>query len=334
VNMAAISESSKESAFWCGFYGLGIIVTLVVYGLFQERIMTQPYGDEIFETSVFLVFCNRAVAALYSLSMAIANGESLAHQAPISRYMIVSLSNVYASTCQYEALKYVTFIVQMLGKSFKMIPVMLWGMTISGKRYNWIDWMVALIVTWGVTQFLITGPIEAESGVSEDNPIKGLMLLLGFLALDGLTSTMQEKCFRDYHTTKYNQMLYVNLCSVIVSSITLITSGGGANALAFCAAHPAFPRDALVLSACATSGQWFIYSQIKEFGALVFAASMNVRQVVSILASNQTFDHALTFGQWSGLGLVFGALFVKSYMGLTAEAAPDQKVGRTENKAK
>ena len=34
-----------------------------------------------------------------------------------------------------------------------------------------------------------------------------------------------------------------------------------------------------------TYPRFFIYSQIKEFGALVFAATMNVRQVVSILVS-------------------------------------------------
>ena len=34
--------------------------------------------------------------------------------------------------------------------------------------------------------------------------------------------------------------------------------------------------------------RFFIYSQIKEFGALVFAATMNVRQVVSILVSYVT----------------------------------------------
>ena len=60
-----------------------------------------------------------------------------------------------ASTCQYEALKHVSFVVQlpggtgmarvyevvlrapwlrMLGKSFKTIPVMIWGVVVSGKR--------------------------------------------------------------------------------------------------------------------------------------------------------------------------------------------------------
>ena len=67
---------------------------------------------------------------------------------------IVSLSNVIASTCQYEALKHVSFVVQlpggtgmarvyevlrapwlrMLGKSFKTIPVMIWEVVVSGKR--------------------------------------------------------------------------------------------------------------------------------------------------------------------------------------------------------
>eukprot|EP00971_Amphidinium_carterae_P347918 6490199-Amphidinium_carterae.1 len=38
----------------------------------------------------------------------------------------------------------------------------------------------------------------------------------------------------------------------------------------------------------------FIYSQIKEFGALVFAATMNVRQLVSIIVSYIKFGHAIT----------------------------------------
>ena len=38
-----------------------------------------------------------------------------------ARYAAVSISNVAATTCQYEALKFVSFPVQMLGKSSKMV---------------------------------------------------------------------------------------------------------------------------------------------------------------------------------------------------------------------
>ena len=50
--------------------------------------------------------------------------------------------------------------------------------------------------------------------------------------------------------------------------------------------------DATLLSTSAVSEQWFIYSQVKEFGALVFAATMDVRRVVyrAFVSDIWTFD--------------------------------------------
>lgn len=56
--------------------------------------------------------------------------------APSYGYGAVSLSNVMATTCQYEALKYVTFPLQTLGKCAKMIPVMVWGSIMLQKRWG------------------------------------------------------------------------------------------------------------------------------------------------------------------------------------------------------
>jgi adenosine 3'-phospho 5'-phosphosulfate transporter B2 len=263
------------------------------------------------------VFCNRLVASIFSLAMAFWRGEPLKNKAPLGTYIVISLSNVYASACQYEALKYVSFPVQMLGKSFKMMPVMVWGMVISKKSYGVSDWLIAAAVTGGVTEFLMTGQIDSESNAGSS--VYGLGLLGCFLLLDGFTSTFQEKLFKEYKTTKYNQMLYVNLGSVAVSTITLVLTGGVGDALGFCAAHPEFVRDATALSAAAVTGQWFIYSQVKEFGALVFAATMNVRQVNSILLSYATYGHSITILQVGGLATVFAALFYKSYVGLSAD---------------
>merc|ERR1712216_73407 len=258
---------------------------------------------------------NRSVAVIFALVMIAIKGESYSNSAPLWKYLAISFSNVYASTCQYEALKYVSFPVQMLGKSFKMMPVMVWGMAVSGKRFSVSDWMIAFGVTGGVVEFLMTGPISSHG--DQGNSSYGLMLLGGFLALDGFTSTFQEKLFKEHTTTKYNQMLYINLGSCVISSSTLILSGRLSEALAFTTAHPAFVQDAMSLSASAVAGQWFIYSQVKEFGALVFAATMNVRQVVSIIVSYLRYDNSNTLPQVFGLIIVFGALFSKSYVSLS-----------------
>merc|ERR1719440_1402027 len=164
MQAGADRKAAIECAAWCCFYGAGIIGMLVCYGILQERIMSQPYGHGkhavLFTDSVFLVFMNRAVAVAFAIGMALFKGESLINGAPLWNYLAISFSNVYASTCQYEALKYVSFPVQMLGKSFKMMPVMVWGMAISGKSYKIVDWLVALAVTGGVTEFLMTGSID------------------------------------------------------------------------------------------------------------------------------------------------------------------------------
>merc|ERR1719356_272859 len=120
-------------------------------------------------------------------------------------------------------------------------------------------------------------------------------------------------------------MLYVNIGSAMVSVGSLLASGMLHTAVAFCFNHPSFVMDASLLSASAVTGQWFILSQVKEFGALVFAATMNVRQVVSILVSYATYGHTITPLQVLGLALVFGALFYKSYAGLAAPPSKDDK---------
>ncbi|CAE7188598.1 UTR5B [Symbiodinium microadriaticum] len=308
--------SQSRNVFMLAFYGCGIVGMLAVYGILQERIMTVRYDDEMFRHSVFLVLCNRLVAVLFAAVLASMHKESLANNAPLRLYLIVSLSNVIASTCQYEALKHVSFVVQMLGKSFKTIPVMMWGMVVSGKRYSLTDWLLAAVVTAGITIFLISGPHRAPGEGTGCSTLAGLALLSGFLALDGLTSVMEEKLFKDYETSKWNQILYVNLLSSTTSAAALVVSGEFMPALSF-SRHAAFLRDASFLSLSAVAAQYFIYSQIREFGAVVFALTMNIRQVVSIALSYITYAHTMTLWQLAGIVLVFATLFYKSFLGMS-----------------
>lgn len=295
----------------CAGFGLGIIIMLGFYGVIQERVMSVPYDGELFKVSVFLVLCNRIFAVIFASAMVAVNSESVVNKAPLWKYFAISLSNVTATTCQYEALKWVSFPVQMLGKSFKMMPVMVWGILISQKKYGVRDWVVALCVTAGVTEFLMTGEIRAPNTEARDS-IYGLAFLVSFLLFDGFTSTFQEKLFKEHQTSKYNQMLYVNLCSALTSVFSLLAFGGYTQAIAFCAAHPPFILDVAFLSGAAVGGQFFIYSMVKEFGALCFAATMNVRQVVSIIVSYIMYSKPITMLQIGGLLLVFSALFYKS----------------------
>ena len=166
-----------DSALWCVVYGLGIIAMLGLYGVIQERVMSEPYDGELFKVSVFLVLCNRLVAIVYAGTVIKVKNEDFANKAPLWKYLAISFSNVAATWCQYEALRYVSFPVQMLGKSFKMMPVMFWGIVIARKSYGMKDWSIAGGVTWGVTQFLMTGEISAKHAGKESSVSPQSLLL-------------------------------------------------------------------------------------------------------------------------------------------------------------
>jgi len=307
-----------------------VIGSLVVYGVLQEKIMSCEYGGERFSSSVFLVLMNRLVALVFAVITAILHGESLRNVAPLWKYVAVSVSNVYASACQYEALKYVSFPVQILGKSFKMMPVMVWGMAVGGKHYTCIDWAIAVAISGGVFEFLMTGPISPDHAAGTH--IFGYGLLCLYLVLDGFTSTYQEVLFREYRTSTYNQMIYINLGSSIVSYGTVLLASGFRTSVAFIDRHPPFLVDVTVLSGSAVAGQWFIYAQVKEFGALVFAATLNVRQVVSILVSYGTYGHSITALQIVGLVIVFSGFFIRSFRSLVLQDAETETASLVSRK--
>jgi len=295
--------------------------------------MSVPYDGDLFKASVFLVMVNRLFAILFAGGMIKANQEDVSPKCPLWKYAAISISNVAATTCQYEALKWVSFPVQMLGKSFKMMPVMIWGIVISGKQYGMKEWLVAAAVTAGVTEFLMTGQISAKNSEQGDS-VYGLLLLLGFLGFDGFTSTFQEKLFKEHSTTKYNQMLYINSFSAVTSFVSLLVFGGLTEAINFCIAHPRVMLDASMLSAGAVGGQFFIYSMVKEFGALAFAATMNVRQVVSIILSYILYTKPINLLQILGLVMVFGALFYKSFDSMEASKSKEKEKLLEEGKSK
>jgi len=175
--------------------------------------MAEPFAPDgaMFRDSLFLVLCNRTVTTLVSLFALLTFNLDLKPVAPIYSYFAVSFSNVIATTCQYEALKFVSFPVQTLGKTLpsrprtqgfsgkcaKMIPVMIWGAIMSRKRYTFKDYVIAVLVTGGCTIFLLTGEVKSKKAADDSNTnVKGLLLMLSYLAFDGFTSNFQDSLFK------------------------------------------------------------------------------------------------------------------------------------------
>ncbi|KAJ7947710.1 UDP-galactose/UDP-glucose transporter like [Quillaja saponaria] len=321
----------KESKLWKGVFAVtGIMVTLVTYGVLQEKIMRIPYGvnKEFFKYSLFLVFCNRITTSAVSAGALLASKKALAPVAPVYKYCLVSVSNILTTTCQYEALKYVSFPVQTLAKCAKMIPVMVWGTIIMQKRYRGRDYLVAFFVTLGCSIFILypAGPDLSPYSRGRENTVWGVSLMIGYLGFDGFTSTFQDKLFKGYDMEIHNQIFYTTLCSCVLSLTGLILQGHLLSAVDFVYRHNDCFFDIALLSTVATASQFFISYTIRTFGALTFATIMTTRQLVSIMLSCVWFSHPLSWEQWIGAVVVFGSLYAKSFLRKAPEKASPSEV--------
>ncbi|KAL1827594.1 hypothetical protein ACET3Z_006006 [Daucus carota] len=292
----------------------GIMSTLVIYGLLQEKIMRVPYGpdNEYFMYSLFLVFCNRIVTSAVSAGTLLASNKTLDPVAPVYKYCVVSVSNILTTTCQYEALKYVSFPVQTLAKCAKMIPVMVWSTVIMQKKYKGREYFFALLVTLGCALFILY-PSAGDVSRGGESTVWGVSLMVGYLGLDGFTSTFQDKLFKGYDMEIHNQIFYTTLCSCILSFIGLILQNHLLMAVDFIYRHNDCLLDIVFLSTVATASQFFISYTIRTFGALTFATIMTTRQLVSILLSCLWFGHPLSWEQFIGAVIVFSTLYARAF---------------------
>lgn len=150
---------NPKRAFGMFLCGGGILFFFIFYGILQERIMTKPYGDDgaMFTYSAYLVLSNRIIAIVTALAFLYFQNQSFKPVAPLHKYFSISISNTCATFCQYEALKYVSFPTQTLGKCGKTIPVIILSFLISGKKTSLTDIVVCILITLGCTIFVLTG---------------------------------------------------------------------------------------------------------------------------------------------------------------------------------
>ena len=266
--------------------------------------MTTPFGPNgrLFTASVFLVLVNRVATLFLAVAVTLWKGQSLAPAAPLQSYAGISLSNTLATTCQYDALKYVSFPVATLAKCAKMIPVMVWGTLMNRKNYTQAEYATAIIITLGCTAFILTGEIRSrvlEHHLQGVEYLFGGLLMATYLTFDGFTSTMQERLFREYRDiTICNQITYCSMWSCLIALSACLSDGSLWTAVMFIRDYPRCMWDIAALSISAGSAQLFISFTIKKHGALAFATIMTTRQFLSILVSCAVFLNPLTIGQW------------------------------------
>lgn len=312
--LSPTKDSFLKKATHLGLCCLGLQGSYLTWGFVQEIIMTKTYEGEKFPSSTFIVFSNRLLALLVALFIVYgpfgASPTPRPH-APFWKFMPCSISNVLSSWAQYECLKYISFPLQVVSKSCKVIPVMLVGKVIHKKSYPWIDYLEAVGITVGVSMFSLSESGGDDEG--KETQMIGLLLVAMYLTCDSFTSQWQDSIFRDHRIDQYQMMVGINVFSILFTTLALLKSGELFSSIEFVSSHPVALQHLAILSATSATGQLFIFYTIKSYGPVIFTIIMTCRQMLSMVISCLWFGH--TLGELSTLGalVVFGTLGYRIY---------------------
>lgn len=303
-------SSPSMRALALGGCAIGLNVAYLSWGVLQERIMTRDYGGEQFHSSQFLVFGNRFCALIIAI-IVIQCFKQPPFYAPLYLICFSSFSNVMSSFCQYEALKFVTFPTQVIFKSSKLIPVMIMGKLLSNKQYPPSEYLMAIMISFGVAVFTLSS--KEGSGGGEETTSSGLIYLFGYIAFDSFTSQWQGKLFSSFKISSYHMMAGINMFSAFFTLMSLYLSGELMYSVDFATRNPTFLMHMALLSMAGTLGQLLIFFTIKTFGPLVFTIIMATRQLLSTILSSIVYGHHITAMGFVGAAVVFATIGVRIY---------------------
>lgn len=249
------------------------------------------------------------------------------------RYLQVSAFITLAAPFGFAALSYITYPTMVLGKSCKLVPVMLMNFVMYRRRFAPHKYIVVAMVTAGISVFMGFGnekPSKASSNGDQGSygQLIGVLYLVINLILDGAVNSTQDEVFVRYKVTGQQMMFWINLfCTMLSTALgtlplphipVLHPSSGSqsefANAIGFIRTHPSVIVPLVQFSLTGALGQLFIFETLQHFGSLTLVMITLTRKMFTMVLSVVVYDHKLTLGQWVGAGIVFGGISVEAWV--------------------
>ncbi|KAH9942910.1 UDP-galactose transporter [Amylocystis lapponica] len=272
-----------------------------------------------------------------------ANGHSHHHHQPdtthvkslLLRYLQCAMFITSAAPFGFAALSYITYPAMVLGKSCKLVPVMLMNVLLYRRRFAPHKYLVVAMVTLGITMFMGFGnekpsskaKADARGELSAYTQLIGITYLLINLAIDGATNSTQDEIFARYRVTGQQMMFWINLfCTVLTAVISVLPlpyipvlhpSDSGTElqgALEFIRTHPSVVTPLAQFALTGALGQLFIFETLQHFGSLTLVTITLTRKLFTMLLSVVVYNHKLTPGQWLGTAVVFAGISVEAWV--------------------
>lgn len=319
---------------------LGLYALFLSWSLLQERINTKPYdfvgSDPVFFKAPLVVNIVQALfASLVGLAYSLIahrkspfvifssnDGKHVSPSTYLRYFVVIAITSSVSSPLGYQSLKHVDYLVYLLSKSCKLIPVMLVHFALYKTRFPVYKLVVAGMVTGGVIVFtLAKSGGKSKASINDGNTLLGLAQLVGSMMMDGFTNSTQDQLFRlPNQKHKLTGAALMCILNCFVATLTLVYlvlvkyEAEGLYTVRFVQQYPNALLDILAFSLFGAVGQVFVFIILEKFDSLILVTATVTRKMISMILSVVLFGHHLVPLQWLGVGMVFGGIGYESYV--------------------
>ncbi|KAI9298780.1 UAA transporter [Neoconidiobolus thromboides FSU 785] len=296
----------------------GIYGCFLTWGVLQERVSTTAYGllNEKFNYFIFLNFIQATIACLVAFTYIKLTKRSIGTPSRelLAKVAQAAVTNALASPFGYASLKHIDYPTLVLGKSCKLVPVLLLNVILYRRKFPLYKYLTVFFVTLGVALFMYLEPNKKSSKVVSSS-VYGLFLVFMNLLMDGVTNSTQDQIFIKHKLTSQQMMFYMQLFSAGLMFFWLINPYNPelSQALSFCSRNSQVWKDILLFSLCGSLGQCFIFYTLENYGSLVLVTVTVTRKLFTLLLSLFLYNHTLTFDRWCAVGLVFFGIGIETF---------------------
>lgn len=209
----------------------GVFVLYLLYGYLQELIFTE---EEFKSYGWFLTLIQFGFYILFgllerNLEAKRSGLSALQRNIPMSIYFTLAALTLGTMGLSNSSLGFLNYPTQVIFKCCKLIPVMVGGILIQGKRYGPLNFAAAMAMCVGLAWFTL-----ADSQISPNFDVVGVAMISGALLCDAAIGNVQEKAMRSYRSSSSEIVLYSYGLGFVYLFIIMMITGNFFNGFAFC----------------------------------------------------------------------------------------------------
>jgi len=276
----------------------GVFFFYLLYGYYQELIFSLPgfagYGWylTLIQFGYYSVFGK--------IEMYFRQEE---RKVPLRTYTLLALTTVATMGFSNASLGYLNYPTQVIFKCCKLIPVLIGGILIQGKRHGALDFVASCVMCAGLILFTL-----ADSKISPNFDIHGVFMISLALVADAIIGNVQEKTIKQYNASNSEVVLFSYSIGFVYLFFLVAVFTDIASAINYCSYYPKQTYGyAFIFSLTGYLGIQIVLSLVRQFGAFAAVTVTTFRKAISIVLSFVFFSKPFTYHYvYSGLLVLLG----------------------------